>query len=186
MSRQDFGDPLGVVTAPDTVRIEWRLPGPTERLWDYLTVSEKRRQWLAAGDMELFAGGRVELLFRHHELSLEATPERYKHFETSPAMLGEVTECDPPRLLAYRWPGDDGASEVCFELFPEGAQVLLVITHRRLPDTETMISVASGWEAHLGILEDRLSGHPPRGFWSAHERFEEAYRRKFMKDESSC
>lgn len=178
MARQDF-EACGVVTAPDTVRIERLLPGPVERLWEYLTQSEKRRQWLAAGEMDLFVGGRVALLFRHSELSPESTPERYRHFETSPVMVGEVTECDPPRLITYRWPGDNGASEVGFELFPEGKDVRLVITHRRLPDTETMVSVASGWEAHLGILEDRLFGRSPRGFWSAHARFEAAYRRHF-------
>ncbi|WP_274423753.1 SRPBCC family protein [Chelativorans sp. YIM 93263] len=169
----------GTRTAPDTVRIEKVLPGPAERLWEYLTQSDKRRQWLAAGEMELFAGGKVEHLFRHHELSSEVTPERYKHFETSPAMPGEVTEYDPPRVLAYRWPGDNGASEVTFELYPEGRDVRLVLTHRRLADTEAMVSVASGWDAHLGILDDRLSGREPRGFWSTHDGFEGAYRQRF-------
>lgn len=178
MAGRTFDEPNGTVTTPDTVRIERLLPGPAERLWAYLTDSEKRRRWLAAGEMEPFVDGRVEHLFRHRELSHEPTPERYKHFETSPAMLGKVTEWDPPRLLAYRWPGDEGASEVSFELFPEGRDVRLVVTHRRLPDTETMISVASGWEAHLGILADRLSEREPRGFWSAHARLEKEYARK--------
>ncbi|WP_309086352.1 SRPBCC family protein [Chelativorans sp.] len=169
----------GEIVAPATVRIERRLPGPAERLWEYLTQSEKRRLWLASGDMEVFAGGKVELLFRHGELSSEPTPERFKHFETSPPMFGEVTECDPPRLLTYSWPGDNGASEVSFELFPEGKNVRLVLTHRRLESTEAMKMVAGGWEAHLGILEDRLSGLPPRGFWSAFAQLEEQYARKF-------
>ena len=169
----------GEIIAPGTVRIERVLPGPAERLWDYLTVSEKRRLWLAAGGMELFSSGSVELLFRHRELSPEPTPERYREFETSPPMFGEVTECDPPRLLTYNWPGDNGASEVSFELFPEGANVRLVLTHRRLPGAEEVVSVASGWEAHLGILEDQLSGRPPRGFWTAHARLEKQYLKKF-------
>jgi len=178
MSGLDF-KASGVVTAPGTVRIERVLPGPAERLWEYLTDSEKRRLWLAAGEMELFAGGGVELLFRHRELSHEPTPDRYKAMETRPAMFGEVIECDPPRLLTYSWPGDGGNSEVTFELFPEGPNVRLVVTHRRLDSTEMMISVASGWEAHLGILEDRLSDREPRGFWSTHAGFEKEYARKF-------
>jgi hypothetical protein len=32
----------GVVTAPDTVHLERLLPGPIERVWSYLTDSEKR------------------------------------------------------------------------------------------------------------------------------------------------
>ncbi|HWK15353.1 MAG TPA: SRPBCC domain-containing protein [Rhizobiaceae bacterium] len=169
----------GTITEPGTVRIERLLPGSAERLWSYLTESDKRRQWLAAGEMELKLGGAVAHLFRHHELSTEPTPERYRDMAASPVMTGTVTECDPPRMLAYTWPGDNGASEVTFELFPEGGNVLLVITHRRLPDEETMVSVAAGWDAHLGILIDRLNGAVPRRFWSEHERLAAAYREKF-------
>lgn len=169
-------DGQGIVSAPATVRVEKLLPGPVERIWDYLTDPAKRRLWLAAGIMEPHPGGQVEHLFRHRELSDEATPERYRDFEDSPAMHGEVTQWDPPRALAYTWPGDSGASEVTFELFPEGRDVLLVVTHRRLGDPETMVSVASGWDAHLGILADRLAGDTPRGFWSTHARLEEIYR----------
>jgi uncharacterized protein YndB with AHSA1/START domain len=158
------------------VRIEKLLPGPAERIWEYLTDQARRRLWLAAGIMEPYPGGQVEHLFRHRELSDEATPERYRDFDDSPAMPGEVTQWDPPRTLAYTWPGDNGASEVTFELFPEGRDVLLVLTHRRLGNPETMVSVASGWDAHLGILLDRLNGEPPRGFWSAHARLEAIYR----------
>lgn len=172
-------DGQGTITEPRTVRIERMLPGPAERVWDYLTDSEKRRQWLAAGIMEPHAGGHVEHLFRHHELSDEPTPERHAHFADSPAMHGRVTEWDPPRLLAYTWPGDGGASEVTFELFPEGDEVLLVLTHLRLADAETMISVAGGWDAHLGILIDRLAGERPRGFWSTHARLHAQYRERF-------
>lgn len=32
----------GVVTEPGTVRIQRVLPGPIERVWAYLTESEKR------------------------------------------------------------------------------------------------------------------------------------------------
>jgi uncharacterized protein YndB with AHSA1/START domain len=178
MLREDI-DGQGAIVAERTVRIERLLPGPAERVWAYLADPEKRRLWLAGGAMELAPGGRVEHLFRHPELSSEPTPERYRDFDSSPVMLGEVTECDPPRRLAYTWPGDGGSSEVTFELFPEGRNILLVLTHRRLANTQTMISVASGWDAHLGILIDRLNDEEPRGFWSAHARLEAHYRQKF-------
>ena len=174
-------DGNGIVTEQRTVRIERLLPGPVERVWEYLTDSDKRRKWLAAGLMEPAVGGKVEHLFRHHELSREPTPEPYRRFEDSPPLPGEVTQWDPPRLLAYNWPGDRGASEVTFELFAEGKDVLLVVTHRRLADTDTMVSVASGWDAHLGILIDRLNGEEPRGFWSTHERLEAVYRQRFAQ-----
>ena len=53
--------------------------------------------------------------------------------------------------------------------------VLLVITHRRIATRKTMVSVAAGWEAHVGILEDRLNGEAPRPFWSNHARLKKEY-----------
>ena len=168
-------EPPGATVAADTVRIERLLPGPIERLWSYLTESEKRRQWLAAGEMASEVGGRVTHLFRHPELSGEPTPERYRAFDAGPAMIGEVTQWDPPNRLTYSWPGDSGASEVTFELFTEDQDVRLILTHRRLPDRKTRINVASGWHAHLGILIDHLNGRASRGFWSAHAAAEAVY-----------
>jgi len=44
--------------------------------------------------------------------------------------------------------------------------ILLIVTHRRLGERGMMVSVASGWHAHLGILMDHLEGREPRPFWS--------------------
>jgi uncharacterized protein YndB with AHSA1/START domain len=73
----------GVVIEPRTVRFERVLPGPIERVWSYLTDSEKRGKWLASGPMELRVGGRVDLKFHNAKLSAKAepTPERFKKFE---------------------------------------------------------------------------------------------------------
>jgi hypothetical protein len=38
-----------------------------------------------------------------------------------------------------------------------------------------MIGVASGWDAHVAILEDRLNGEEPRPFWSNHARLKKEY-----------
>ncbi len=54
----------GVVTEPRTVYFERLLPGPIERVWAYITESEKRGKWLATGEMELRVGGRVDLKFQ--------------------------------------------------------------------------------------------------------------------------
>lgn len=174
-------DASGVATAPGTVRIERILPGPAERLWAFLTESEKRRQWLASGHMEPRIGGRVEHLFRHAEFAGEPNPERYAKMADSPVMTGTITQWDPPRVLAYTWPGDGGSSEVTFELFPEGGNVRLVLTHQRLADRAGMISVASGWGAHLNVLAARLAGSPVRGFWKDIERLEAVYRDRFKE-----
>lgn len=178
--RVDEGN--GIIIAPDTVRIERVLPGPVERVWSYLTDSEQRRKWLAEGVMEPRKGGRVEHIFRNGELSHEATPERFRSLDAPTVRVGEVIEFKPPQRLTYVWPGDESESarsEVTFELFAQGDQTRLVLTHRKLPDAQTMVSVASGWDSHLGILIDVLSDEKPRGFWSTIEVLGAVYRQKF-------
>ena len=69
----------GVVTEARTIRMERLLPGPIERVWDYLTDSTKRGKWFAAGHMDLRPGGSVEFFFHHADLSAEKTPpEKHK------------------------------------------------------------------------------------------------------------
>ena len=62
-------DAYGVLTEPATLTIQRLLPGPIERVWAYLTESERRRQLLAAGQMEMKVGAPFELVWRNDELS---------------------------------------------------------------------------------------------------------------------
>lgn len=172
---------FAVATGRDAVRIERVLPGPIERVWSYLTESELRRKWLASGPMELHVGGAVSLHFQHSELSpvAEPVPKKYESMRDGHDMKGRITQCDPPRLLSYTWGEASGdESEVSFELTPQRNDVLLVVTHRRLATRDDMISVAGGWHTHLDILADRLHGRTPPGFWSAHAKIEDEYRRR--------
>ena len=173
----DFGKAIG----PDAVRIERILPGPIERVWQYLTDSDKRGQWLASGKMELQVGGKVQLNFLHSSLTphQERIPARFKSMECGAGFEGTVTHCEPPHLLAYTW--DDGRSDVKFELKSQGEKVILVITHTRLRDRDEMTLVASGWHTHLGILEDNLLEQTPRPFWSTFERVEAEYKRQLAE-----
>lgn len=175
----------GKFEEPGTVRFERLLPGPIERVWAWLTESEKRGKWLASGKMELCVGGRVELRFKHSELSPleDPIPDKYRHMEEGTGFTGRVTRLDPPRLLSYTWGEETGEeSEVTFELTPRDDKVLLVLTHRRLgDDLDLLTSVASGWHTHLGILVDRLSGKEPDGFWSVHGRMEDEYRKRLAE-----
>lgn len=168
----------------DTGAVEFRrlLPGPIERVWAYLVESEKRGTWLAIGEMDLRVGGRVELIFRHADLSRspEPTPERFRRYESGHSMNGRITRLDPPRLLSYTWGGEsDEDSEVTFELIPKGNEVMLTLTHRRLPDRAAMANVAGGWHTHLLFLADRLDGREPGSFWTAFVRIEGEYERRF-------
>lgn len=162
-------DAYGVRTEPATVRLQRLLPGPIERVWAYLTESDLRRQWLAAGPMELTPGGAVELTWRNGELSPgEGRPESMpaEHSMTSRMILAE-----PPRVLAFTW----NSGEVRFDLEPQGDQVLLTVTHQRLPDHGAMLSVSAGWHAHLDVLADKLAGRTPGAFWSKWTRLREEY-----------
>lgn len=55
----------GMIIEPGTLRIQRLLPGPIERVWAYLTESDKRATWLAAGAMKLENGAPLELEFRN-------------------------------------------------------------------------------------------------------------------------
>ena len=68
----------GVVLESGAVRFERLLPGPLERVWSYLTQSEKRGTWLASGEIEPRVGGAADLLFKHSEITSEQPPERYR------------------------------------------------------------------------------------------------------------
>ncbi len=165
----------GIITEAGSIVFDRLLPGPIERVWAFLTDSEKRGRWLATGPMDEHVGGKVELFFRHKDLSIvhEATPERYNAIEEGATLRCGVTACKKPHLLSYLW-GDDG-SEVTFELKPEGTQVRLTLTHRRLPNRKESISVASGWHTHLGLLIDRLANESPRAFWTTYEKLYRDY-----------
>ncbi len=168
----------GVLTAPDTLRIERLLPGPIERVWQYLTDSDKRATWLAAGNIEPRVGGTVEHTFRNSELSPEhdLPPPKYTNCGGDVPMLGKVTAWEPTHLLSYLWnAGSEGESEVSFELSQQKDQVKLTVTHRRLTDPAARLSVSAGWHAHLNILRDVLSGKIPEGFWRTHTRLEQEY-----------
>jgi uncharacterized protein YndB with AHSA1/START domain len=169
-SLQNPSGSYGVVVEPGTVRFRRLLPGPIERVWAYLTESDKRAQWLAAGEMEPRVGASVELRFDHASLSShkEPVPDRFKEGGCGDATRHEVIRCDPPRLLSLTWGGGaDGPSEVTFELTAQADKVLLVLTHRRLAGRTMMVDVASGWHSHLAMLTERLNGQEPAAsFWS--------------------
>jgi uncharacterized protein YndB with AHSA1/START domain len=170
----------GVVTEPGTVRLERVLPGPIERVWAYLTESDKRGKWLALGDMDLRVGGRTELTFHSSDLSpnREPTPDRFKQYENF-SFQGRITRCEPPRVLSHTW-GEH--SEVTFELTPRGADVVMVLTHRKLAGRGEMLSVSSGWHTHVGILIDILNDRTPPGFWSTYAQVEAEYEKRIRAD----
>jgi uncharacterized protein YndB with AHSA1/START domain len=171
----DVMNPNKPGTSPEqaTVRLERVLPGPIERVWAYLTESDKRATWFAGGVFELRAGGKADFRFDHSLISAEATPPEFKMKRSE--WTETITRFEPPRILAYTFGHGGPESEVTFELETRGKGVLLVLTHRRIVNRNTMIGLASGWDAHLAVLEDRLNGVEPRPFWTTHAELKKQY-----------
>ncbi len=82
------------VLPAQTMRLERLLPGPIERVWEYLTRPDLQRTWLAESASE-FRG---------------------------------VMRCQPHRRIEFAL---RDASVVSMELEPRGAEVRLVLTHKR-------------------------------------------------------
>lgn len=161
----------GALTEPATLTIERLLPGPIERVWAYLTESELRRKWLAAGPMEMKVGAPFEFVWRNDELT-DPPGQRPPDFGDEHRMQSRITEVDPPRKLAFAW---QGSGDVSFELEPRGEHVLLTVIHRRLPDRATLLKVGAGWHMHLDILVARATGKKPAPFWEGWSRLQKEY-----------
>jgi uncharacterized protein YndB with AHSA1/START domain len=130
------------------VQFERLLPGPIERVWEFLTKSEQITQWLgngSASSIEPRLGGAVNIGDGH--------------------IRGVVTQWKPPRLLAYTWnvfgPGETESpfpeSYLTFELKPQNERVLLTLKHRPvLADFEGRTLM--GWHTLLEMLAAQLRG----------------------------
>lgn len=179
-----LGDPAaaanreyGTVVSANEVRFVRLLPGPIERVWSYLTEPEKRAQWFAGGPMDLRPGGAANLFFHHINLARDEKPPADYEEAHDPGVHFpcEVTQCESPRLLAFTW---SQGSEVTFELQPQGANVELILTHRRLASTEQRLGISTGWHLHLTYLIARLTGATPPPFWLSHGMLEKDYQQR--------
>ena len=174
MNERAMSGAYGVLTEPATLTIQRLLPGPIERVWAYLTQSDLRRQWLAAGTMELKAGAPFEFVWRNNELT-NPPGERPPGFADEHRMQCRITEVDPPRKLSFTW---QGSGDVSFELEQKGDRVMLTVTHRRLPDRAIMLRVGPGWHMHLDVLLARMTGAEPEPFWDGWVRLQKEYERR--------
>ncbi|MBL8578045.1 MAG: SRPBCC family protein [Mesorhizobium sp.] len=165
-------DAFGVLTEPAMLTIKRVLPGPVERVWAYLTESDLRRKWMAAGDMELAVGAPFELTWRNDELT-NPPGRRPEDFGEVHSMRSEITEVDPPRRLSFTW-GNTGG--VTFQLEPLGDnKALLTVIHRRVADPSVRLNVCAGWHAHLDVLAARMSGTEPETFWDHWSKLKQEY-----------
>jgi uncharacterized protein YndB with AHSA1/START domain len=157
-------DAYATLIEPATLKIERLLPGPAQRIWDYLTQSDLRRLWLASGDMGHTVGAPFELTWRNDELTTPSgtRPEGFPEIHT---MQSRIIEIDPPHKLVFSW-GVNGTGEVSFELTPQGNEVLLTAIHKRLPEERsTRLNIGAGWHSHIDLLVALITGTKPAPVW---------------------
>lgn len=162
----------GTLAAPDILIIERILPGPVERVWAFLTDSDKRRQWLAAGDMDLTPGAPFTLVWRNDKL--DPPSRRPDGFPEEHSLECRIVAVEAPRRLVFKW-GTASDAEVVFELEPRGDRVHLRLTHRRVAERATLVNVSAGWHAHLAVLVAKLNDTAPPPFWDTWSRLKADY-----------
>jgi uncharacterized protein YndB with AHSA1/START domain len=174
MTQVTAPNPYGTLSEDATLTLQRLLPGSIDRVWAYLTESDLRRQWLAAGTMEMRVGAPVELVWRNNEL-MDNPGERPEGFGEEHRMESEITELDPPHRLSISWGSTGG---VTFELEPVGDMVRFTVTHRRIPDRSIMLNVSAGWHTHLDVLAARLASEEPEPFWDRWQSLKGEYERR--------
>ena len=168
--KEDFGTQL----ENGSLRFERILPGPVDRVWEYLVDPEKRALWFAGGTMGEKPGDEFRWDFDIDKVSHESLPEEWSHMAEGVQAHARIVAIEPPHLLVVV--GIEDTQEIRFELSSTGTRVRLVLIQQPPADYAGLISTAAGWQACLGVLLDRLSGREPRGFWSERAMAEDHYR----------
>ncbi len=136
---------FGVVTREGetfTVRFERRIARPVEKVWAALILPERLADWIGEAEVEPRVGGRYVIRFRDPPDVMDAV----------------ITACDPPRLLEYRWPGDDPAGCIVrWELASDGDSCRLILTQDGLRP-EHAAGITSGWHDFLEMLPAAADG----------------------------
>jgi uncharacterized protein YndB with AHSA1/START domain len=126
--------------------IERRLNAPVSKVWDAITVNDQMKQWYFK-----LPDFKAEVGFEFNFTGGPDAEHQYLH-------LCKVTEVIPGKKIAYSWryDGYPGDSLVTWELFDEGSQTLLRLTHEGLetlaashPDFKRE-NFESGWTAIIG------------------------------------
>ena len=163
----------GKLINQQTLQFERLLPGPIERVWDYITDAEKRKLWFCGGTSGLQEGEKFTFVFHNSRLGYppESTPEKYKEFGDGFESEAIVVKYNKPTMFVMKWEG-----LVTFHLQEVGDQVLLTLTHENLQDTkESRVGTLAGWHTHLDILADQCNNRTPNSFWPKHMSLEKEY-----------
>jgi len=151
---------LNTAETRPVLRFERGLAHAPEKVWRAITEPAELAGWFPMRvDVDLRLGGAMRFVDEHG-----ATSD------------GEITELDPPRVLAFTWYGD----LLRFELRPEGGGCALVFTHS-FDATGKAPKFAAGWHLCLDALESQLAGEqaPAGGAMDAWDELYDDYARRF-------
>ena len=138
---------LQEVDGRPALRFERVLPHPPERVWTALTDTDEMFAWHPTpASFEPRVGGRVTW---HPDGHVADMPDC------------EVTEWDPPRLLAYTWPTLEtaNADHLRWELRPHDDGCVLTLVHT-FDDRLKAARDGAGWHVCLDALATELAGAP--------------------------
>jgi uncharacterized protein YndB with AHSA1/START domain len=146
---------LEMIDGRPALRFERRLAHPVDRVWRAITEPDELEAWFVARP--------------------EWTPAEGETFNAM-EQDGEITDVEPPNLLAWNW----GGELFRFELSAAGDGCLLVFTHV-FDGREFGAQHATGWEVHFARLDALLDGRAlseeeAMEDWAAlHERYAERF-----------
>ena len=139
----------GRVVAEAALVFQRTLPGPIDRVWDFLADASRLPEWYGEGSIEPREGGAVTLMGGH--------------------IRGVVTAWRPEKFLGYTWnvfsPGESISQwpisyiEVALEIVGESTR--LTLTHRPIP-AAMQKQTAMGWHTWLDLIEAGLQGQFPK------------------------
>lgn len=120
-----------------------RLSHPPEKVWRALTDPEELRAWFPTTvEGQRSEGARLRFAFPSGHV---------------PPLDGEMITFSPPRLLEFRWGGDD---VLRFELRPDGDGTLLTFAHT-FGELSKATHDGAGWHECFELLAYQLDGQPP-------------------------
>ena len=123
---------LEIVDNRPALRFARRLAHPVDRVWRAISEPDELDAWFVARP--------------------EWNPEVGETFN-SMGQDGEITEVDPPNVLAWNW----GGELFRFELTSDGDGCLLVFTHV-FDDAGLQDQHARGWDIYFTRLDVHLEG----------------------------
>ena len=124
------------------------IDAPRERVFGLAATPEGIAKWAPYTNVEPRVGG------------------RYDFGEGRRNATGEVTELDPPRLIAYTWDWLNPAARRAHRgplraTRDRGAGTVLHLTHIGLPNDEQRQSHDHGWSHYAGRVKDVAEGRDP-------------------------